>query len=456
MTFMFSPGRVRPLAWRRMLRATAVAASPMLLAAAAQAAPTYSVVYNFAGNAAGSGPAQISGHLANPNDPGSWALYGTTEYGGNMGNAACSGIGGCGTVYQLTPPAAGGTDWSAATLYTFNGGADGANSVAGLAFDAAGALYGTTSAGGAGAGRNGNGTVFRLGPPAGTGAWAETQLHRFNTSTDAANLFAGVLIGNDGSLYGTSFGGGKLGGGTIYRVSPPAAGKLAWTEQLLVSFTGYAGGGTPQAPLIADTAGALYGTAASGAVHYQGAVIKLTPPAAGKIAWLPSVLYSFNGTKGSNPVAGLIADAAGALYGTTPGGGATGAGTVFKLAPPAAGKIAWTQTVLHNFTGGADGGGVSGPLIADASGALYGITSQGGDTTCQPGAGCGTVFKLTPPRSAKSGWKLTVLHSFSGGADGVPYSSIQSGLVMGPDEALYGTTFGGGTGGFGTVFRITQ
>ena len=446
-------GRVRPPALRRLL--CAAAAAPMLLATAASATPTYSILYNFTDTAAGGDPTQITGHLANPSDPSSWTLFGTTKYGGNIAGTSCGGTG-CGTVYQLTPPATGSTSWTPATLYTFNGDTDGANPAAGVAFDQAGVLYGTTLAGGSGIGTGGNGTVFRLTPQAGTGAWTKTVLHRFNTANDAAYLLGGVLIGGDGSLYGTGFEGGKLGGGAIYRLTPPAAGKTAWPEQLLRSFTGYAGGGTPESALIADTSGALYGTVATGAKYSQGAVVKLTPPAAGKIAWVPSILYDFNGPRGSNPTAGLIADTSGALYGTTPAGGANSWGTVFKLAPPASGKTAWTQTVLYSFTGGNDGGVVSGPVIADASGALYGITSQGGDTTCQSGSGCGTVFKLTPPRSAAGRWKLTVLHVFSGPGDGIPYSGVQSGLVMDPGGALYGTTFGGGASNYGTVFKITQ
>jgi len=162
-------------------------------------------------------------------------------------------------------------------------------------------------------------------------------------------------------------------------------------------------------------------------------------------------------SNGGNPVAGLIADASGSLYGTTFDGGASGWGTVFKLTPPVSGKLAWSHTLLYSFTGGADGGRVASPLVADVSGALYGITSQGGDTACQPGAGCGTVFKLSPPDHTAGRWRLTVLHTFGGEpSDGMPYSGVQSGLIMDASGVLYDTTFSGGTSNYGTVFEITQ
>jgi len=183
------------------------------------------------------------------------------------------------------------------------------------------------------------------------------------------------------------------------------------------------------------------------------------------------ILFNFPGTAaggGPGQIAGHLADpsdpASWVLYGTTNFGGDTtsgpcsgGWGTVFKLTPPVSGKLAWSHTLLYSFTGGADGGRVASPLVADVSGALYGITSQGGDTACQPGAGCGTVFKLSPPDHTAGRWRLTVLHTFGGEpSDGMPYSGVQSGLIMDASGVLYGTTFSGGTSNYGTVFEITQ
>ncbi|MEJ0046474.1 MAG: choice-of-anchor tandem repeat GloVer-containing protein [Rhodospirillales bacterium] len=154
----------------------------------------------------------------------------------------------------------------------------------------------------------------------------------------------------------------------------------------------------------------------------RGAVYRLVPPEPGKTAWKETLLHSFRGDDGSGPIGGLIADASGALYGTTGGGGALGYGTVFRLTPPTDGGKIWKETVLYSFSGAADGGNVSSPLLADASGALYGIANYGGDMSCDFGNGCGVVFKLTPPKSGKpkASWTQTVLHTFSGTGDAMP------------------------------------
>ena len=156
----------------------------------------------------------------------------------------------------------------------------------------------------------------------------------------------------------------------------------------LYSFTG-GDGANPSAGLIADTAGNLYGTTEGG--DGPGEVFQLTP--SGTL----TVLHSFTGgSNGAYPEAGVIADMAGNLYGTTYGGGAGGQGTVFQLTPSG------TLTVLYSFTGGADGGRPGADLIADAAGNLYGTTALGGANMSCPG-GCGTVFELTVPASFTGG-----------------------------------------------------
>jgi len=156
---------------------------------------------------------------------------------------------------------------------------------------------------------------------------------------------------------------------------------------LLHSFTGGSDGALPFAGLIADAAGNLYGTTNGGGDGSNGTVFQLTP--SGDL----NVLHSFTGgSDGTYPEAGLIVDAAGNLYGTTYGGGASGQGTVFQLSPSGA------LNVLHSFTGGTDGGRPVADLIADAAGNLYGTTALGGANTSCPG-GCGTVFELTVPAS---------------------------------------------------------
>jgi uncharacterized repeat protein (TIGR03803 family) len=163
-------------------------------------------------------------------------------------------------------------------------------------------------------------------------------------------------------------------------------------------------------------------------------------------------LYSFKASSdGNNPEAGLVMDANGNLYGTTAGFGiGDDNGTVFRLTPPSAGTTGWTFTLLHRFAGGSDGSMPVSALIIDAAGALYGTTAIGGQG-CQS-AGCGTLFKLTPPAAGGSVWTRTVLYAFQGGSDG---AGPQAALTMDATGALYGTTAGGGSAcDCGTVFKV--
>jgi len=194
---------------------------------------------------------------------------------------------------------------------------------------------------------------------------------------------------------------------------------------VLYSFTGGADGGYPQAGLILDSAGNLYGTTA-------GNVFELMPNGTEK------VLHSFQGPDGSDCEASLVRDAEGNLYGTTYYGGAYGAGTVFEI------SAAGTEKVLYSFTGGTDGGYPWGGVVR-AGGVLYGTTNGGG-------TGYGTVFKLT------TSGKETVLYTFAGGADG---GGPEGNLVRDSAGNLYGTTFNGGIGtsncalGCGTVYKVS-
>ncbi len=207
-------------------------------------------------------------------------------------------------------------------------------------------------------------------------------------------------------------------------------------------------GSIPAAPLIADSSGALYGTAQYGGNENTcedqneecGVVFKLTPSASG---YSESVLHSFaDRTDGAFPVAGVILDGKGALYGTTPFGGTPGQGIVFKLTPSGS---TYSESILYTFQGGSgDGGLPMASLISDSSGALYGTTALGGS------ANLGIVFKLTP---SGSNYTEHVLYSFQGGADGaVPYAA----LIADASGALYGTTLHGGAADAGTVFKLTQ
>jgi uncharacterized repeat protein (TIGR03803 family) len=278
-------------------------------------------------------------------------------------------------------------------LYSFAGNPDGINPQSGLIFDARGALYGTAASGGASAA----GAVFKLTPPAkGHAQWTETLLHSF-AGADGSSPVGSLIFDTGGALYGTTQSGGISGQGTVFKLTPPAKGHAQWTETVLYSFTGNPDGFNPLAGLIFDTSGALHGTTLFGGTAGLGTVFKLTPPAPGQTQWTEAVLHSFTGGADGSYLYSetLIFDASGALYGTTRSGGTAGNnGTVFKLTPPAPGQTQWTETVLYRFagiyTGSVDGANpYAAGLIFDASGALYGTTASGGASNQ------GTVFELT-------------------------------------------------------------
>jgi len=316
-------------------------------------------------------------------------------------------------------------------LHAFHG-KDGFQPAGGLIFDAASNLYGTTNFGGG----HDLGTVFKLTPNT-DGSWTESVLHSFNGS-DGEIPDARLIFDAAGNLYGTTSKGGTSSDGTVFKLTPNADG--SWTESVLHSFSG-GDGDEPSAALIFDAAGNLYGTTtAGGGVDGNGTVFKLTPNADG--SWTESVLYSFSSFRkgdGDQPSSGLIFDAAGNLYGTTFGGGAYGPGAVFRLTPKAHGS--WTETVVYSFNGSA-GEYPYGGLIFDAAGNLFGTTEYGGAYDL------GTVFKLTP--NADGSWTESVLHSFNGSAGRGPV-----GVVFDAAGNLYGTTFEGGFHMSGTAFKLT-
>jgi uncharacterized repeat protein (TIGR03803 family) len=329
-------------------------------------------------------------------------------------------------------------------LYSFcsvTGCFDGLNPDAGLIFDAAGNLYGTTIGGGPSANycHGGCGTAFKLTPNA-DGTWTESVLHDFYDS-DGADPNASLIFDAAGNLYGTTFYGGNLskcggfGCGVVFELTPNSDG--SWTESELYAFSGGADGGQPIAGLIFDTAGNLYGTSAYGGAHHRGTVFKLTANADG--TWTESVLYSFGANGGGDaPAASLIFDASGNLYGTTSRGGAHHNGTVFKLTPNADGS--WTERVLQNFRSAGDS---RAGLIFDAAGNLYGTAFSGGP------ANGGAVFKLAP--QSDGNWTYSVLHFLFG----KPATGPVGGLVLDKAGNLYSTTQGCGSGCAGVVFEIT-
>jgi uncharacterized repeat protein (TIGR03803 family) len=326
------------------------------------------------------------------------SLYGTTWQGGTLTD--CGGDG-CGVVFKLSPTATG---WKETVLHLFTGGKDGANPRAGLILDSSGNLYGTTSQGGIAAdcGGNGCGVVFELSPTL-AGGWAEKELHSFTGGSDGSNPWAGLTFDADGNLYGTTSAGGSSGAGVVFELKPVSGG--GWKKKVLHDFGFDAKGSTPAAGVTFDPHGNLYGTTSGGGVTTGdcsdlgcGVVFKLSPDVSTG-GWAETVIHVFQGTKdGAFPDAGLILDTSGNLYGTTQQGGlltggcdANRCGVVFEFSPTATG---WKETVLHDFIGtSADGALPEAGLVLDpTTGNLYGTTTQ--DGTSSPGAG--TAFEITP------------------------------------------------------------
>jgi uncharacterized repeat protein (TIGR03803 family) len=312
-------------------------------------------------------------------------------------------------------------DGTETALYSFPGGTMGENPYSGLIRDQSGNLYGQTCCGGLGAG-----VVFKL-----DGNGQESTFYTFTGGNDGGYPYYGLLQAG-GKFYGTATGGGADGQGVVFRLNSNG------NETPIYSFAGGADGAVPVGQLV-HGAGAFYGVTANGGTTDNGTVFKVTSDG------VENVLYSFNGgsSDGSSPVAGLVRDSAGNLYGTTNGGGATycfiGCGIVFKIATDG------TETILHSFSGHADGANPYGALVLDSSGNLYGTTFSGGNLYS------GVVFKLDTSNNE------TLLYTFAGGTDG---ANPRGALLRTRAGDLYGTTVaGGGAGcggyGCGVVFRIT-
>jgi uncharacterized repeat protein (TIGR03803 family) len=434
----------------RGLCAVALAAS---IASAGKAATPETVLQRFPNRTNGVEP---GGLILGP----AGALYGTTF---------TYGPGRAGTVFRLTPPAAGHGAWTLDTLYAFHDHVAGAYPAGDLITDKSGAIYGTTMSGGKNfTGKNqGRGVVFKLSPPAKSGgAWTESVLFSFTKNQDGPS---GLAMDNQGALYGASYLGGRKGLGTIFKLTPPAKGEGEWSVTTIYAFQGKDGlplyGSSPDG-LILGQDGALYGTTAdtgSAALPQagNGSVFRLTPPANGQSDWTFTTLHAFSGgTDGAGPGA-LVLGPLGAVYGVSSGatgfGTSSGNPTVFRLTPPAAGKTGWTNTTLYTFTDNDSGSG----LALSKTGSLFGTTWLGGTLNS---ISYGTVFRLDPTTTGRTAWTKRTLYSFQEGKDG----ALPGGLLIDPAGTLYGTTTSGGGGqcrfdfeggfsvmGCGTVYQLT-
>ncbi|HVI09021.1 MAG TPA: choice-of-anchor tandem repeat GloVer-containing protein [Candidatus Binatia bacterium] len=389
--------------------------------------------------------------------------FGTTPVGGSY--AGVCQYNGCGNVFELSPNGSGG--WVETVLYDFTGGADGAGPEAGLTFDGAGNLYGTTTDGGNLSNTNcglitaGCGVVFKLSPN-GDGTWTESVLYAFQGKHDGFLPQSTVSFDAAGNLYGAADLGGA-GYGTVFQLSPNGSG--GWTFNLIHAFTNGVDGGRPAA-LIVDGHGNLFATTTQGGKITNicrsgcGSLIEFSPNGSG--GWTPHLLHDFTGAKDGGVPWGISLDANGNLFGSAlyggnsgcSGGEYPGCGVIFEFSPVSGGG--WSPHIPYSFTGANDGGGPQAPLAFDTAGNVYATSNVATDHSC-PGS-CGAIVKLTPSGGS---WSETTLYTFTGATDGA--EPVNNGVILDASGNLFGTTQFGGTdscyiggliNGCGVVFEI--
>lgn len=386
----------------RMIDSLILAAAIIALRLPSAVAQTrFSTMYNFTGTY----PVGLTASKG--------VLYGATALDALTGYS-------CGAIFALLPPAAGGSAWSEAVLYSFANSNDACFPITAPMLGPGGGLYGVTTYGGA----SGDGALYEVQPPAAPGGpWTESVLYSFALGNGFAYPAGSLIAGPNGSFYALT-GGGANANGALAQLSPPAAPGAAWTATLLYSFPD----GTLPYSLTLGRNGVFYGTE-------QAAVFQLTPPAASGGTWTYTVLYSLPAYTGFNPTS-LIVASNGTIYGSSGASYPTnGEGLVFRLTPPAAAGGAWTFTTLHNF----GTGWVTWPLT-HRNGNLYGAIAS---------SQSGAVFELQPPTTSGGAWTLTYLHQFTGGE--VPYGS----LIVANGGRLYGVSQAGiGDPPSGTAYAI--
>jgi uncharacterized repeat protein (TIGR03803 family) len=356
---------------------------------------------------------------------------------GNLyGTTYSGGAHNLGAVFEIT--SAG----KEVVLHSFSGNPDGANPYAGLIMDSNNNLFGTTVNGGGSSNcSNGCGTVFEV-----TSAGEETVLYSFASYPDGASPYGGLVMDPKNNLYGTTLAGGQNPGnecnanggcGTIFELT--SAGE----ESVLYEFCQQGGysctdGIYPYDALVRDSKGNLYGTTFAVTGGFGGVVFELTSKGQ------EETLYSFCAQKacadGNNPYASLV-DSKGNLYGTTFAGGSTGSyGVVFRVTRK--GKES-KEKVLYYFPGGEHGANPHGGLIRDAKGNLFGTTYAGGNAN-----NAGIVFEITPNGHEN------VLYTFCSDKKCADGASPYAGVTEDSKGNFYGTTYSGGAHGYGTVFEV--
>lgn len=387
----------------------------LLFSAGAHAGTT--IIYSFAGGA--------DGEYADTDlvrDTGG-NLYGSTVQGGNSAS---------GTVWELTPS---NGNWTHSVLYSFSGGSDGGEPYKGVTLDGQGNIFGTAVTGGSGSCDGGCGVVYKLTNSGGT--WTQSVIYSFTGGNDGLDPGAGLTIDSNGDVYGTTPGGGVYGYGTIFRLHRTGGG--AWKFKVLHAFNGGSDGNGGSAGRLVLAGNHLYGTATAGGNDGQGTAFQLTRNVNGH--WKFKSIYEFTGEPDAGfPYGGLALDNSGNLYGTTYYGGASGAGSVYRLGRKSG---AWSEKLLYSFTGGSDGAAPLGNLVIDSGGNLFGTTSGGGS------AGDGVIFELSP--ASKTRWKESVEHAFRGSPDG---EYAYNGMVGDGAGDYFGATTEGGQSDDGAIYEF--
>ena len=305
-------------------------------------------------------------------------LYGTTSAGAQAN----------GTVFALMPPTTG-SKWKLQTLHVFTGSAtDGGIPFAGVVRGPDGSLFGTTIAGGTAS----QGTAYMLSPPTRGNNWQFRLLTSFVSGTDGGQPFGMLTLDSQGSLFGTTTRGGTVDCdcGTVFMLVPPQTGNH-WHKAILHRFVGHPDGSNPYSQLVIDQAGALLGSTYLGGTLDHGTVFRLSPPAPPRAKWSITNLTSFDRANGYGPLfyGPLVVDDGGAIYGTTQNSTASETGgTVFRLTPVNSKR--WRQTSLHTFGATPDGFTPDAAVTRDTQGRLFGTTVLGGTQ------GLGAVFVVTP------------------------------------------------------------
>ena len=405
----------------------------LMLAAFPLSAQTESVIYNFTGRGGGDEP--IYGYVSYQS-----RLFSTLLHGGSEG---------FGEVYALVPPTSG-TTWTKRTLFSFTGQQGGGSPAGGLVADQNGNLYGAAI--------NGFGCcglIYELSPPAaGETEWTETTIYAFTGGLDGDGPYGDLAIDQYGAIYGATHfgGGGSCLCGTIFRLSHNI--EFGWLLEVLHTFAGGEDGTTPNGDLLIDNSnGYVFGTTPTGGANGLGKVYSLVPPTSGS-AWTFNTLHDFAGTDendGANPSGGLVGGT-NDLFGVTRKGGASDncCGMIFELKVEIEGDP-YKLINHHNFTGGRDGATPYAGLYKDSSGNLWGTTHVGGSGTT--GSNFGTIFELYPDRVIVGDWHYIVSYSFNGGPDDGAYPE---GRVDENSKGVFfgTTTTGGQTSNNGVAYRL--